>query len=169
MCRINNAHVCLKKHNNTSHYIYIILHIIMILHIFTDPIGSMYAIYGNIYHSYTPSGSYGYYILAGGFKWILFSISGCHPSRRSPSFFESSNEFEPLVIFTVCYWKRPIYISFMDIYGWFCLNKCNCPCFLRVYLRVSMFSCPAFPKKNKSLRHSSDAMQRNVWEAAAVT
>ena len=162
-------HMRAWKNNITSHYIYIILHIIMILHIFTYPVGSMYAIYGNIYHSYTPNGSYGYYILAGGFKLILFSISGCHPSRRSPSFFESSNEFEPLVIFTVCYWKRPIYISFMDIYCWFCLNKCNCPCFLRVYLRVSMFSCPAFPKKSKSLRHSSDAMQRNVWEAAAVT
>ena len=45
-----------------------------ILH-YIYPIGSMYGIYGNIYHQYTPNvsiytihGSYGLYILVGGFN-----------------------------------------------------------------------------------------------------
>ena len=61
---------------------YIMDYIMFLFH--SVPIGSMYAIYGDIYHQYTPNVSI-YAVIC--HTWILWGWEFHHPNSRTPSLF----------------------------------------------------------------------------------
>jgi hypothetical protein len=79
----------------------------------TYPIGSMYAIYGNIYHQYTPNVS-------------IYAIHGSYGYGRCMAMIDEHIMEVPLKIICTClesYWKWDLWISESEATS---INRCCC-------------------------------------------